>query len=274
MPELGGLIDARVLAIGIVGLAVLALFALERLFPLRRPRYALGSRLLVNGVMSVLTYGTAFLLVRPVQGLAMGWTERQDFGLLHLLPDVPLVQWAGSLLLLDLTFYYWHRANHQLPFLWRFHNVHHFDPDLDVSTGFRFHPGEVALSALFRMVQIALIGPLLAAFLVYEVVFQIETFFHHSNLRLPPRLDAALSWVIVTPRMHGIHHSQRRTETNANYSTVVTLWDRLHRSLRLDVPQERVTIGVPGYDEAGQGGVPPALTAPFRRQRPYWPEET
>jgi sterol desaturase/sphingolipid hydroxylase (fatty acid hydroxylase superfamily) len=159
-----------------------------------------------------------------------------------------------------------------VPFLWRFHNVHHCDPDLDVSTGFRFHFGEVAFSTVFRVVQVALLGVSLPQFAAYEILFQAVTLFEHSNLRLPEKLERALNLVFVTPRMHGVHHSQRRAETDSNFSVVFSFWDRLHGSLRLNVAQEQIKIGVPGYARPEDNRVLTALAAPFRRQRDYWGE--
>jgi sterol desaturase/sphingolipid hydroxylase (fatty acid hydroxylase superfamily) len=175
-----------------------------------------------------------------------------------------------TLLLLDLSFYYWHVANHRIAFLWRIHAVHHIDADLDVTTGFRFHFAEIALSAGFRVVQIALIGPSLAAYAIYELVFQLGTLFHHSNLRLPARLERSLNWVFVTPRMHGIHHSQDRAETNSNFGVVLLWWDKVHQTLRLDVPQGRIVIGIPGYSKLQDNRIRECLAQPFRRQRDYW----
>src|SRR6185503_6617510 len=105
-----------------------------------------------------------------------------------------------------LSFYYWHRLNHRLPLLWRFHSVHHMDPDLDVTTAVRFHFGEILLSTVFRSLQVVALGVGLTGYLLYEPRLQCANLFHHSNLRLPIRLERALNWVLVTPRMHGIHH--------------------------------------------------------------------
>lgn len=112
----------------------LTLFVLERFRPLRRLERPLGPRLLVNGAMSVLTYSTAFAVVQMVAIGMLAWTSRHSFGVLALVGG-PWSTWVLGFLLLDLSFYYWHRLNHRVPFLWRFHNVHHVDPDLDVSTG-------------------------------------------------------------------------------------------------------------------------------------------
>src|SRR5436305_9228878 len=137
----------------------------------------------------------------------------------------PAVRFILSFLLVDLSFYYWHLANHRVPFLWRFHNVHHIDPDLDVSSAFRFHFGEIALSAVMSVLQVSVIGISAGAFFLYQMAFQAEVIFHHSNWRLPIALERALSKLIVTPRMHGIHHSQVQRENNSNYGTVFSFWD-------------------------------------------------
>jgi len=270
MTEIGGAPAMKKISLLVIGAVLLILFALERIFPLREPRRALSPRLWVNFVLSVQTYAAATLFVRPVSGFFIAWSSTKEFGLVHWFG---LPHWAGLILgffLLDVSFYYWHRLNHVTPFLWRFHNVHHLDPDMDASTGFRFHFGEVALSAGFRAVQIVMIGPELSTFLIYELVFQLETYFHHSNLRLPQRLDRALNLLIVTPRSHGVHHSQRQAETDSNYSVVFSLWDRLHGTFRYPIPQSEITIGVPGYDEQGDNRIGNALAQPFRKQRSYW----
>lgn len=248
----------------------LALLWAERFAPLRTPGRSLLAHLLLNAAISVLAFTTSALLVKPIVATSMGWSAEHAVGLVRLLAVPPLAEAAIAFLALDLSFYYWHRANHRIPFLWRFHNVHHIDPALDVSTSFRFHFGEVALSVAFRAVQIALIGVSGWTYAVYELAFQLNTLFHHSNVRLPIGLERALNRLLVTPRMHGIHHSQVRAETDSNFSVVLPWWDRLHRTLRLNVPQSRVEVGVPGYSGAEDDTLWRALSLPFRRQREYW----
>lgn len=262
--------ELPILTIGVVVGVGLSLFVLERLFPLRRETRSLLGRLLVNLAVSAVAFGTALALVRPAAERAFAWTGAESFGLLHLVALPAPLELAAAFLLMDLTFYYWHRLNHQVPFLWRFHNVHHFDPDLDVSTAFRFHFGEIALSAGLRVVQVVLTGLSGWAFALYEVAFQANTLFHHSNLRLPIRVERVLNRLLVTPRMHGIHHSQIEDETNSNYGVVLPWWDRLHRTLGLNVPQSAIVIGVPGYSEPDDNRFWQALASPFRRQREYW----
>jgi sterol desaturase/sphingolipid hydroxylase (fatty acid hydroxylase superfamily) len=254
--------------------AFTVLFLLERLFPLRQTTRVVLGRLLVNFVMSAVTFAVAMILVKPAALRTLQWSTAKPFGLLQTFSMPEWLQWLAAFLSLDLAFYYWHVLNHRVPFFWRFHNVHHFDPNLDVSTGFRFHFGEVAMSAAFRVVQVAFIGPSLAQFLAYEVLFQVHTLFEHSNWRLPPRFELALNLLFVTPRMHGIHHSHYRDETNSNYSVVFSFWDRLHRTLQLKVAQHEITIGIPGYSDVNDNQPWFALTAPFRKQRSYWTAST
>jgi sterol desaturase/sphingolipid hydroxylase (fatty acid hydroxylase superfamily) len=254
--------------ITVMGVFIL-LFAAEKLFPLRQSRGPLLTRLFINAAISGLAFAVAAMVVRPSALRALNWASEQSFGLIHLLPW-PWAQFITGFLLLDLSFYYWHVLNHKSPLLWRFHNVHHIDCDLDVSTGFRFHFGEVLLSTLFRVVQVSLTGISFATFAIYEVVFQTNTLFHHSNLRLPIRLERWLNKILVTPRMHGIHHSQVQRETNSNFGVVLRWWDRLHNTLVLNILQSRITIGIPGYASSDDNSLWRTFTMPFIKQRDYW----
>lgn len=246
------------------------LFGLERCLPLRKETHVLLGRLMVNVAISVLTFLAAVALVQPATHWALSWSAEKSLGLVHLVALPVWLAFILTFLLMDLAFYYWHVANHRVPFLWRFHNVHHADPDLDVSTAFRFHFGEVALSSAFNLIQVSLIGPSAWAFAAYQLAFQTEVLFHHSNLRLPIGFERLLNKVIVTPRMHGIHHSQVQRENNSNFGTVFAWWDRLHHTLGLNIPQSAITIGIPGYSLPQDNTAASALLMPFRKQRDYW----
>ena len=257
------------LPIAVAGLLA-AFFIAERFFPLRGRRAPLLLRLFINFAISGLAFLTAMIAVRPSALGTLVWASRESFGLVQLVPAPAWTRFLVGFVLLDLSFYYWHVINHKVPFLWRFHNVHHIDPDLDVSTGFRFHFGEVLMSTVFRVTQVSVIGPSFATFMAYELVFQANTLFHHSNLRLPIHVERLLNVVLVTPRMHGVHHSQVRRETNSNFGVVFRWWDALHRTLRLNIPQSGIEIGVAGYSRPEDNRLWHALTLPFRRQRDYW----
>src|SRR4030042_2209686 len=252
-------------------LAVFSLLLLAGLLrPLRRSKRALARRLGVNLAVPALSFAVGVAVVRPAALGWATWSQAHSFGLL---PWTGLPLWAQGLagfLLMDLTFYYWHRANHVYPLLGRFHNVPHVAPDLDVSTSFRFHFGETLYSTVFRGLQVGLLGISVFTYLAYEFFFNLATMFHHSNLQLPLHLERWLNRVMVTPRMHGVHHSAIGPETNSNYSVIFCWWDKLHRSLRLNIRQQDIVVGGRGYLLPGDNRIKALLSLPFQKQRPYW----
>lgn len=249
----------------------IALVIVQNRWPLRRWVLGFRPRFMANAGLAAPTFLVLRLALIPAEVAVAYWAQQNQVGLLNLFA---LPVWADGLLaivLLDYILYVWHWLNHRIPFLWRFHNVHHTDLDLGVSTAFRFHFVEMLLSGLFRVGGVLLIGAGPVAVLVYEVVFEASVAFHHSNWRLPYRIERVLSWFIVTPRMHGIHHSIVQRETNSNYSNLLNVWDRIHRTIRLNVRQDEVIIGVPGYQENDRDHtLIGLLTLPFRRQKTYW----
>lgn len=259
--------DARFVPVISAG-AFSLLFVMERVASLRRQSRSL-QQLFCNGVLTAALLLSSWIFVRPAVKAAFSWIEMEQVGLLRWLTLPDWLNAVAGFALLDLSFYYWHRLNHRIPFLWRFHNVHHVDPELDTSTAFRFHFGEIALSSVFRFAQVTLVGPSLSAFLAYELSLQVGTFFHHSNLRLPLRAERYMNLVFVTPRMHAIHHSQKQKESDSNYSVVFQAWDRLHGTLTSIASASTVKIGVPAYP-ARHNRVGFLLVLPFRRQRRYW----
>jgi sterol desaturase/sphingolipid hydroxylase (fatty acid hydroxylase superfamily) len=246
------------------GVAFGALFVAERRRPLRRSREPGPKRIARNLTIGLLagatTAASEFPIIAPVQALA----ERSRLGLLRQLRMPRALRVVLGFLLLDYTLYLWHRMNHEAPLLWRFHAVHHVDLDLDSTTGLRFHFGELAMAALFRAAQVLLIGVDRGTLRLWQQMLVASVVFHHSNLELAVDLERNLNAILVTPRMHGIHHSTRSDETNSNYSSLLSCWDRLHGSLRLDVPQATVTIGVDGFSRPEQVTLERSLTLPFR----------
>jgi sterol desaturase/sphingolipid hydroxylase (fatty acid hydroxylase superfamily) len=243
------------------------LFWFQSKRPLRRQHFPALLRLVRNFVFSIPGYAIARFSLVSIP-LAIAWAaESHRFGLLHWFRAPAPVAWGAGFLLMDWGYYWWHVAAHRVPLLWRFHNVHHTDLDLDVSTAARFHFGEIVLSVPFRVAIVALFGISPATLVIYELVFESAVFFHHSNSRLPLRLERILNRVIVTPRMHGAHHSIVRRETDSNWGTIFSIWDRLHRTLRIDVPQEKLTIGVPGWRDDHELTLGKLWLMPFRKQR-------
>jgi len=257
-----------ILAVCLAGVFVL-LLATERVFPLRLRTRPTQARIFINLIFSALVFATGVFAIRPVAMALMAWSSTKSFGLLRFFGLSNYLQVVLGFGLMDLSFYYWHRINHEWRFLWRFHSVHHVDPDLDVTTSFRFHAVEILFSTGFRAAQVLLLGISPLTYIIYEVIFQLSTMFHHSNLQIPIAAERRLNWILVTPRMHGIHHSIVRRETNSNYSVIFRWWDQLHRSLILNVPQVGITIGVAGYLGPRDNSFWRLLTQPFRRSRWY-----
>jgi sterol desaturase/sphingolipid hydroxylase (fatty acid hydroxylase superfamily) len=175
-----------------------------------------------------------------------------------------------AVVLLDYTLYIWHILLHRVPLLWRLHQPHHVDLDLTATTALRFHFSELLASVPWRMGQICLIGVSPVSLRVWQTALFIEVVFHHSNLEVPYEVERWLSRIVVTPRMHGIHHSIVAEETNSNWSSGLTIWDRLHGTLRLNVPQDRITIGVPAYRDRTEVSLAEVLAMPFKEQRDSW----
>src|SRR5919201_6599100 len=171
---------------------------------------------------------------------------------------------------MDYTLYLWHRLMHRWAWLWRFHLPHHVDLELDASTALRFHFSELVLSVPWRAGQIALIGVSPLSLSIWQTATLMEVIFHHSNVELPVGVERWLNKLIVTPRMHGIHHSVVQEEQNANWSSGLTLWDWLHGTLRLNVPQDEITVGVPAYQDPKDVTLPKVLAMPIAKQRPTW----
>jgi sterol desaturase/sphingolipid hydroxylase (fatty acid hydroxylase superfamily) len=271
MPQLPEFLLQLKIIISVVAIAVfLALLLVETRFSLRQGKRSKIERSLINIGVSGLALATGAYIVGPVALSLASWTSETSFGLLRVVSLPVAAEFVIGFLLMDLTFYYWHRANHSIALFWRFHNVHHMDPDLDVSTSFRFHFGEVLYSVVFRALQVYLLGISVFTFLVYELVFQCATMFHHSNVRLPITVERWLNQIVVTPRMHGIHHSIVEEETNSNFSVVFRWWDLIHGTLKLNVKQSEVVIGVPAYLDREDNKLLNLLILPFRKQREYW----
>ena len=245
-----------------VATALVAILAGERLRPLRRPEHPTLPRDLRNLVMGALCAALVATVETPVTHRIARTNVARRRGLGQHLPR-PLGPIA-AFLAMDYGFYLWHVATHRLPFLWRFHRIHHVDPDMDMTTAIRFHLVDMLVSLPWRMLQVRASGIDPAALVAWQRFFTLSILFHHSNWALPRRWDRRLALLLTTPCMHGIHHSTRREERDSNWSSGFSLWDRLHRTLRQDVPQAAVTIGIDDPAAAGDVTLLHALSAPFK----------
>lgn len=239
-------------------------FVAERKRKLRKPTEPLIKRLVTNSIVAVPAFGLLrFAFLPAMVKLAQ---NNQKFGFGYLLNRSPLLRIISICLILDYGNYLWHVLNHKTPLLWRFHLVHHTDLDLDTSTAFRFHFGEMIGSVFFRGLFVLLSGATAKEVLVYELLFESATQFHHSNMKIPVEIETQLNKIIVTPRMHGIHHSVNKEETDSNYAVIFSFWDRLHRTFKSTPDQEKIVIGVPEFRDAKQMTAGYLLAMPFKKQ--------
>ncbi|WP_310572061.1 sterol desaturase family protein [Gemmatimonas sp.] len=230
-------------------LAVLVLWeSVQPFFPLFghgpqsvRDRVVHGMKNIAIGLVNVILVRFGFL---GVWIAAMDWSREHGVGVLHWAPLPGATGWIVAILLLDGWTYAWHRLNHIVPGLWRFHRLHHSDRHMDATTASRFHLGEIALSSIARVPLLALIGCSVEQFAVYEVALLAVVQFQHANVGLPDRLDRLLRVVIVTPHLHKVHHSVVVAEQNTNFSSLFSWWDRLARTLRLSPDQTAIVFGV------------------------------
>ena len=250
--------------------AALAVFSAMALWEVFAPRRALAvgrtrrwpsnlGILLLDALLVRLLIPTAAVGVAVIAG-QRGW------GLLNITPWPGWLEGLIGFFVLDLAIYAQHVAFHKFPILWRLHRMHHADLDVDVSTGLRFHPIEIVLSVLIKIVVVVLIGVPAAAVIAFEIVLNATSMFNHSNAAMPLWLDRIVRFVIVTPDMHRVHHSIRRHETDSNFGFNLPWWDRLFGTYRPlpEAGHDNMTIGLPIFRDPAELRLDRLITQPFR----------
>lgn len=245
------------------GLVVFLL--IELVIPYRPPTVSKFKRVANNlGLVTLNSVILNLIFALPVVQLA-AYVNANNIGVLNHYHPPFWVKTVITVLFLDLMLYVWHAINHYLPFLWRFHRVHHSDLNMDVSTASRFHIGELAISKVIQMGWIYLLGADLAGVIVFESLVVLLTQFHHSSLTIPKWFET-IWWVFfVPPSMHRIHHSVVIRERNTNYGAILSLWDRVLGTLKTDVEQDRIKIGVGAYSRESQVGYLKLLLMPAEK---------
>jgi sterol desaturase/sphingolipid hydroxylase (fatty acid hydroxylase superfamily) len=242
------------------------LYYLETRRPLRKRVEPKPINTARNLAVAALAGMTINLLEKPVAERLTKLVEKKNVGLVKAFRLPEFLETTLAVILLDYTLYLWHVLTHKSSFLWRFHQMHHADLDLTTTTAIRFHFAEMTLSVPFRAGQILIIGVSPKALQIWQTLLLMSVFFHHSNVRLPKRFEEKLESFIVTPRLHGIHHSIEETERDSNWSSGLTVWDFLHRTFRRDIPQNEITIGVKDFDTPEKVGLNRVLLEPFVNQ--------
>ncbi|MEO6299560.1 MAG: sterol desaturase family protein [Paracoccaceae bacterium] len=212
-------------------------------------------------------------LVFPVAAVGLAITAEQNgWGLFQAL-DLPMwIELVLSFLALDLAIYLQHVMFHAVPLFWRLHRMHHADLEFDVTTGLRFHPGEILLSMVIKLAVVAALGPPAVAVLLFEVVLNASSMFNHSNIRIPNKADRMLRWLIVTPDMHRVHHSVVPDETNSNFGFNLPWWDRLLGTYRAQpaAGHDAMTIGIAQFRARRDLWLDRMLLQPLRGQADGW----
>lgn len=245
--------------------------ALEGLFPKRELTQSKARRWITNiafGGLGSLTARLMAALSVPLAAIAAAlWAEANGVGLFNLTAWPSAIEILIAIVVLDLAIYLQHVALHKISLLWRLHKVHHSDRDIDVTTAVRFHPIEIALSMLWKIVVVLCLGASAFAVFLFEVILNACAMFNHSNVRLPSILDAILRTFIVTPDMHRVHHSVIHQETDSNYGFNLSIWDRLFGTYTPQ-PQkghEGMTIGLNEYQTKDPTRLIWSLALPFTK---------
>ena len=260
----------RWLSVGLVAGTFLALAIFERRRPLRRSVEPALRRTGRNLAIAALGAIAVHVAETPIVARAAAAVERRRWGVLKRWHLPVWLEVSAAVLLMDYTLYVWHVLTHRVPGLWRYHAVHHIDLDLDASTAVRFHFGELTLSTPWRVAQVVAIGTSPLALSIWQTGLLMSILFHHSNVELPLAIERRVGRIFVTPRMHGIHHSEVREETDSNWSSGLTLWDWLHETLKLNVSQHEITIGVPAFQDPDDVTLPKMVALPFKHQKLHW----
>ena len=255
----------------------IAVFAALAALELLRPRRSLTAvkaqrwftNLAIVGIDGLVVRAMALLAV-PIAGTAAAvFAALNGVGLLNWLELPSWVSIAILVVALDFAIWLQHVATHKIPILWRVHQVHHADVDIDVSTAVRFHPIEIALSVVWNLVCVALLGAPVAAVVLFEIVLNACAMFSHANIELPDRADQLLRRLIVTPDMHRVHHSVIRREHDSNFGFNLSVWDRIFKTYLADPENghENMRIGLPSYQSEAPTRLGWSLLLPFRGAR-------
>lgn len=248
---------------------LVCMIVLEAIFP-KRQRIEPRSKRWLTNVGLILIDSIVLRIVLPVLAVSVAMTaEEQGWGLFNLILLPFWFELIFAIVLLDMAIYWQHVASHHWPVLWRLHKVHHSDRDIDVTTGIRFHPIEILLSMLYKLLCLLLIGPAVIAIVVFEILLNACALFNHANFKLPIKADQIIRLVLVTPDMHRVHHSVIEQETNSNYGFCLSIWDRVFGSYIAQPSRghDNMTIGLAEYQTKQPSNLFWALIIPFKSKR-------
>lgn len=248
-----------------LGILIIMMLA-EVFFPRRKEQFR--ARRWPSNLLLVAFNSLVIRLILPGATVALAlWSESRGTGLLNWIPMPEWLSFILAIVLLDMLIYWQHRFSHSIPMLWRLHRLHHADTMIDVTSGSRFHPLEIILSTLVKLLAILLLGPSMWAVIIFEILLNGTAMFNHSNVILPLRVDQFVRKLLVTPDMHRVHHSTHAREYNQNFGFNLSVWDYWFGSYTAQ-PAEghlQMKIGLPYFREAKESSLPNMFTQPFRK---------
>ncbi len=224
------------------------------------------------GNLGVAVFGTILaklvLPLIPTGGAVIA--ANKDWGLFHVVAAPEWIAIVLSVLVLDAVIYTQHRVFHAVPLFWRLHRMHHADLELDATSGLRFHPIEILLSVVIKILAVIALGAPVIAVVIFEIILNATSIFNHSNVRIPPAVDKWLRLFVVTPLMHRVHHSTVRAETDSNFGFNLPWWDRLFGTYKPApaVGYEAMTVGLPAFRSENDSRLDRLLIQPFISERP------
>ena len=247
---------------------VLVLMVVWELVAPRRPQSIKRLLRWPNNLGLVVLNTFVLRLAFPLAGVGAALlVQSKGWGFFNIVTPPAWLAIPAAVLLLDLAIYGQHVMFHAVPFLWRLHRMHHADLEFDVTTGLRFHPGEIVLSMLIKLAAVFALGPAPVAVLIFEVLLNATSMFNHGNVGLPAQFDRLLRLIVVTPDMHRVHHSIDRRETDSNFGFNVPWWDHLFGTYRAQpaLGHDRMTLGIDRFRQPRELWLDRMLWQPLRR---------
>ena len=237
-------------------------WVIEGIVPLFSFRYSKWKHASINIFFTITTivvnFAFALLIVKTSD-----WAIANKFGLLQIVVLPTWVIMIGGMLLLDLVgAYFIHFIEHKIKWMWKFHMVHHADTYVDTTTANRHHPGESVFRAVFTTIGVLVCGAPMWLVMLYQSMSAVLSQFNHANMRIPLWIDNALSWVIVSPNLHKVHHHYVRPQTDSNYGNIFSIWDRLFGTFNY-TPVEQLRYGLDVLEDTTHQDLRYQLNIPF-----------
>lgn len=255
----------------ILASGILVFWILEGIVPLFSTAYRRYRHAAINAVFTLTTmvvnFSLAFLIVKSADA-----TTAMEFGVMHWVPGPMWLTVLLGVMVLDLiSAWLIHVIEHKVAWMWKFHLIHHADTHVDVTTALRHHPGESVFRALFTILAVFVAGAPIAVVFIYQTASALFSQFNHANFRIPQSLDRALSWIIVTPNMHKVHHHFQQPLTDTNYGNIFSIWDRVFKTFAEVKDPRKLVYGVDTHmDESEHDNLGNLMAMPFQpyRRRP------